>query len=88
MSEIKPEVVDAVQVKTTTDKNEEYKQIVLQAKKAADKIAKVMDRPEMVELIAANMEELLALRALREKKIKVKMAEVQSTMKKFEKMMK
>jgi hypothetical protein len=84
-----PHTITSSPPSTSTNTNDiqalMYDSAIGQLKKAKDKISKDIDSPEFSELIVNNMTELLALRAIRDHKKALKIAQTQKIMNGFRK---
>jgi hypothetical protein len=80
----KTEIVETVQVKPS-DTPAEYGKLIVQLKKSKEKISRDIEVPECNELIIRNTAELVAVRAIRDQKIRGKISQTQMIMNKFKK---
>lgn len=77
--------VEIVTSKPVADNNErvEYGKLIVQIKKSKEKISHDVEIADMRELVVRNTAELLALRAIRDKRTHDKVSKTQLLMKKF-----
>ncbi|MEO0236616.1 MAG: hypothetical protein ABIN35_00085 [candidate division WOR-3 bacterium] len=80
------EIVEKISIKTNTDTPQDYGKVIMQIRKSRDKISKDINLQCLEELVIRNVEELIAVRAIREKKMKEKNSKTQKVMSKFRKL--
>lgn len=84
----KSEIVEAVTVSAKpTDTAVEYGKIIASMKKSREKISNDIEINDMRELIIKNTAELLAIRAIRDRKLREKISKTQMIMNKFKKIL-
>jgi hypothetical protein len=78
----KAEIVERVTIKTQGDATE-YSRVISGVKKSKDKIIRDIEITDITELVVRNVAELVAVRAIRDKKNREKISKTQSIINKF-----